>query len=639
MVIRARYAGTCAGCGERFAAGEEIEWNKAARETYHVSCAAIANEPAPFLLSFMGGHRSEAPTRGTVLWSDEHHQAVTVVRVRASYMSPDDAEDQDFFELANAGGWSFAVYCRAATTEEAEPVLAERADAIAQAEARQAIAQLKAQIQRDGERPEGIWQPGGVRVLDTQTIYGGGDWFVVSPSHLWYVQNNGADGDDWGANNVRTGGAGAIGWRIPYDAAIADQLRTHAATLGQPIDTTDGPEDRRLDISPVDPTDAHRQRCQLETTHSLADAALLLDTADPALPLPSRFDDPRDADFVAWLRTNPPELESAHSRVRHAIIFDVTAADDRLNPRRAAEERARLLRHGARVVVYGRPATAEQVRQYGRIWGLTPDQQTTIYLDEEGRPWQRLSTFDSHVALREAAPHAFDDWERERYEQAWLAYDVAVAANLTVSDFHAGQVRPYEGARVLDRNTMLTRTPDGRLAGAVEIGPAYDLALYVAARWTADPHPTLLTWLNDPDSTHLQTFMRGLRTAIHALAPFAGHTPSNPALVTGEIDAPFSRGALLGLWPKRTADNDYLIRVDGVEHTLAVTKQDGVEIVRGPGATYAWMRDGSLAGGDGEVWDVDRLYPPGWTDEQYADRLHADYARETGIPIYAEVME
>lgn len=37
--------------------------------------------------------------------------------------------------------------------------------------------------------------------------------------------NNGRDGDNWSRNNVTTGGAGAIGWRIPYDEAVACELR------------------------------------------------------------------------------------------------------------------------------------------------------------------------------------------------------------------------------------------------------------------------------------------------------------------------------------------------------------------------------------------------------------------------------
>ncbi len=76
------------------------------------------------------------------------------------------------------------------------------------------IEAIKRQIRTEGECPEGNNLPDGDRLMDTQDIYGGGDWFVVGAEHIWYVLNNGADGDNWAYNNVRTGGAGAIGWRI-----------------------------------------------------------------------------------------------------------------------------------------------------------------------------------------------------------------------------------------------------------------------------------------------------------------------------------------------------------------------------------------------------------------------------------------
>ena len=51
----------------------------------------------------------------------------------------------------------------------------------------------------------------------TGIAYGGGSWVVIEPDghHFWFVQNNGADGDDWSRNNVMTGGAGAMGFRLP----------------------------------------------------------------------------------------------------------------------------------------------------------------------------------------------------------------------------------------------------------------------------------------------------------------------------------------------------------------------------------------------------------------------------------------
>lgn len=60
--------------------------------------------------------------------------------------------------------------------------------------------------------------PGEEIYIDKKSLgYGGGTWVVIEPgeNYFWYVRNNGADGDDWSRNNVLTGGAGAIGYRLP----------------------------------------------------------------------------------------------------------------------------------------------------------------------------------------------------------------------------------------------------------------------------------------------------------------------------------------------------------------------------------------------------------------------------------------
>lgn len=80
-------------------------------------------------------------------------------------------------------------------------------------------------IQKTGIRPDGSNIVGGDRLFDTQNLYGSGEWIVINDKEIWYVQNNGMDGDDWSHNNVRTGGAGAIGWKIPYDEKVAKELR------------------------------------------------------------------------------------------------------------------------------------------------------------------------------------------------------------------------------------------------------------------------------------------------------------------------------------------------------------------------------------------------------------------------------
>ncbi|NJN48447.1 MAG: hypothetical protein HC808_20515 [Candidatus Competibacteraceae bacterium] len=62
--------------------------------------------------------------------------------------------------------------------------------------------------------------------MNNQNLLGGGSWWLVDKpgNKIWYVQNNGADGDNWASNNVRTSGVGAIGWYVPYSAKIAQQL-------------------------------------------------------------------------------------------------------------------------------------------------------------------------------------------------------------------------------------------------------------------------------------------------------------------------------------------------------------------------------------------------------------------------------
>ena len=66
---------------------------------------------------------------------------------------------------------------------------------------------------------EGKHDPHGEKIyIDKNSLaYGGGSWVIIEPNEdfFWYIQNNGADGDDWSHNNITTNGAGAIGYRVP----------------------------------------------------------------------------------------------------------------------------------------------------------------------------------------------------------------------------------------------------------------------------------------------------------------------------------------------------------------------------------------------------------------------------------------
>ena len=51
---------------------------------------------------------------------------------------------------------------------------------------------------------------------------------MIGPDHIWAVQNNGRETDNWVYNNVITDGPGAIGARIPAESEFADSIKTLA---------------------------------------------------------------------------------------------------------------------------------------------------------------------------------------------------------------------------------------------------------------------------------------------------------------------------------------------------------------------------------------------------------------------------
>jgi hypothetical protein len=141
-------------------------------------------------------------------------------------------EDGMSFGLADDEGETIRGKARVASESEAAPYIAAKAERIAAKVERdrqiKERADLKNHIETNGDRPqpERSIRLGGQEYLSTQNIYGGGDWFVIDreSNEIWHVENNGTDGGNWSWNNIRTGGAGAIGYRIDYDPLIADRI-------------------------------------------------------------------------------------------------------------------------------------------------------------------------------------------------------------------------------------------------------------------------------------------------------------------------------------------------------------------------------------------------------------------------------
>lgn len=242
--MTAMYDGTCAKCHRSFPAGAAIIWNRTTRQAWHTSCPAVDTDDAtnttdapcaPYTISGGEGYGYRGWEPGQLVRTNERQQTqtgypewLTVVRAGRTYYR----EDGMSFGVGDESGYVYWADCREATPEEAAPGIARVEAAKAKEQAKAELATIERTIRTDGEQPEGMHSPEGERLMDTMTPYGGGAWYVIGTNHIWYVQNNGMSGDTWARNNVRTGGAGAIGWRVPHTPELETTLRRIAGIIG-----------------------------------------------------------------------------------------------------------------------------------------------------------------------------------------------------------------------------------------------------------------------------------------------------------------------------------------------------------------------------------------------------------------------
>jgi len=225
MTIKAKFAGTCRKCNGAIAVGDSIEWEKG-QGAAHTTCpeATADSADATIKLQRGEGYGGRPYTVGAVIRRRDVGDAVTVVSTSQRYIRDDGMS----FGVGDEQGHIYYCTCRPATDEELAGLVEYETARDAKKNAAIRRTEIAQTIRETGETPEGDNSPEGDRIMDTQDIVGGGDWFVVGGDYIWYVQNNGMDGDNWAANNVRTGGAGARGWRIQFDAALAEELASIA---------------------------------------------------------------------------------------------------------------------------------------------------------------------------------------------------------------------------------------------------------------------------------------------------------------------------------------------------------------------------------------------------------------------------
>lgn len=143
------------------------------------------------------------------------------------------SEDACCYGMMPDDQWVRYAYYRDATPEEIAAVEAAEEAARKTAAEREARSERLYEIKsiiRKAEHYAKDVQPSdleGEIILDTFNIYGGGSRFVATDKWLWYIDNNGGDGDDWSVTNVYGGPGtpGGIGWRIPRDEALVAELR------------------------------------------------------------------------------------------------------------------------------------------------------------------------------------------------------------------------------------------------------------------------------------------------------------------------------------------------------------------------------------------------------------------------------
>lgn len=230
MVITAKFPGKCMKCGRQISVGSKIEWSKGSGAS-HVECPKREEEPTHdgpvYKLHGGSGYGCRGWREGQVVKSNEKHvtdgwpEYVTVL----SSSSRRVYEDGMCFGVGDDSGHLYSATCREATDEESAPLRARLEDESKRRVAALRLREIQDNIRDNGERPEGQNEPDGEVMFDTFTVYGGGSRCVVGPEWIWYIQNNGSDGDDWSHNNVRTGGAGAIGVRVPRTEELASEMK------------------------------------------------------------------------------------------------------------------------------------------------------------------------------------------------------------------------------------------------------------------------------------------------------------------------------------------------------------------------------------------------------------------------------
>jgi hypothetical protein len=220
MTITAKFPGFCKKCRRQIAVGEKIEWQRGAGAS-HTECPA--KDESVIRIERGEGYGGEPYEVGKLVAQTKGpHPFVVVLRASKRYYR----EDGMSFGVGDDQGYIFEAECRPATAEEITGAVNRAHEAALRVEAARRLAVIEREIQTTADRPADKMDfPAGEKLGDTFNIYGGGKCWVITDTHIWFIQNNGMDGGAWDGNNIRTGGAGAIGWRVPRTEELEAAIR------------------------------------------------------------------------------------------------------------------------------------------------------------------------------------------------------------------------------------------------------------------------------------------------------------------------------------------------------------------------------------------------------------------------------
>jgi len=188
------------------------EAEKVKREERMARMDAAQAERAKYTWLNVGSYVS-VPGAGKIwLYEGKAYEIIHVI-----FHEEDDGEYSGSYEEAHyevqANDITDSDVGRKLLAEQAAKRAAERAERVRIASIMDTTKKQGEPITLDSEG-QPVFMPKGEVILNTFDLYGSGEMIIRTETHTWYIVNNGMDGDSWGRNTIRTGGAGAYGWKI-----------------------------------------------------------------------------------------------------------------------------------------------------------------------------------------------------------------------------------------------------------------------------------------------------------------------------------------------------------------------------------------------------------------------------------------